>query len=249
MCGVGLGPVDVERLVHYSFISKDGFLLHQHGAQALLMFLNARLYLYNTIYYHRTVRRIDLHMSEIFRPTIDRILGGNPLERLEEYLDLTDWSLIETVDRWQHAAGTQGQLGGEWRRIVRRDLKWRMIFEDYFEFSENRDGLFFPDPEFYASRIREALPSSLRDASFQVDVASVDPRPQNPLNDPLPVRVYNPVSRTVEQSGVADLFRRLPIRTTFVRVFTQETTRVEELRHAVESALRRTDRPLAQAAS
>jgi HD superfamily phosphohydrolase len=248
MCGVGLGPVDVERLVHYTFISKEGMLLHQHGAQALLMFLNARLYLYNTIYYHRTVRRIDLHMSEIFRPTIDRILAGDPLQRLDQYLDLTDWSLIETVDRWEHSSGAEGQLGREWGRIVSRDLKWRMIFEDYYEFSDTNDGLLFPDPQLYTARIREALPLSLRDASFQVDVASVDPRPQNPLNDPLPVRVYNPVSHAVEQSAVADLFRRLPIRTTFVRVFTDEGRRLEQLREAVESALRRSASPVAEAA-
>src|SRR5439155_19886881 len=37
------------------------------------------------------------------------------------------------------------------------------------------------------------------------------------FNDPFPVNIYNPVSRAGERSAVADLFRRLPTRTTPVR--------------------------------
>jgi len=80
------------------------------------------------------------------------------------------------------------------------------------------------------ARIREALPASLKHVSIEVDLASVDPRAQNPLNDPFPVNIYNPVSRAVERSAVADLFRRLPIRTTLVRVFTDETAQLQALR-------------------
>jgi len=247
MCGVTLGPVDIARLMHYSFLGDQGLVLHQHGAQALLMFLNARLYLYNTIYHHRTVRRIDMHMREIFRETIRQILPGDPQIDLEPYLRLTDWSLIETVDRWQKEPGTLGELGREWARIVRRELKWRLIFEDYYEVSNLSEDLPFSSPGLYESRIRAALPPDLKDASFEVDLASVDPRPQNPLSDPFPVKVYNPTSDSVEQSAVADLFRRLPIRTTFVRVFTDETERAEALRRCVEAALYRRDAPMAQA--
>ncbi len=246
-CGVNLGPVDIQRLMHYSFVADEGLLLHQHGAQALLMFLNARLYLYNNIYYHRTVRRIDLHMREIFRDTIARILAGSPLDDLDGYRALSDWSLVETVDRWQREEGAVGHLGREWARIVRRELKWRMIFEDYYEFSNLPKDFLFPNPWVYESRIREALPASLQDASFEVDLASVDPRPQNPLSDRFPVNVYNPTSHMVEQSAVTDLFRRLPIRTTFIRVFTDETDRAEALRRSVEEALYRRGPSLAEA--
>lgn len=247
MCGVKVGPVDIERLLHYSFLDREGMLLHQHGAQALLLFLNARLYLYNNIYYHRTVRRIDLHMREIFRETIERILPGNPLDQLDRYQELTDWSLIDTVDGWRHQGGRAAELSREWGRIVRRELKWRLIFEDYYEFSNLEEAFLHPEPSDYIRRIREALPPSLARASFEVDLASVDPRPQNPFNDPFPVSIYNPVSRSIERSAVADLFRRLPIRTTLVRVFTDETAHLDALRQAVERALYRPDSSLTEA--
>src|SRR5919109_97813 len=149
MCGVKVGPVDIERLLHYTFLDREGMLLHQHGAQALLLFLNARLYLYNNIYYHRTVRRIDLHMREIFRETIDRILPGNPLQHLDRYLELTDWSLIDTVDGWRHQPGRLAELSREWGRIVRRELKWHLIFEDYYEVSNLPEALAYPQAADY----------------------------------------------------------------------------------------------------
>jgi len=90
------------------------------------------------------------------------------------------------------------------------------------------------------------LPPSLKGASFEVDLASVDPRPQNPFTDPFPVNIYNPVSRAVERSAVAELFRRLPIRTTLVRVFTDDARQVDALRTAVERALYRRDSDLAE---
>jgi len=247
MCGVKVGPVDIERLLHYTFLAREGMLLHQHGAQALLLFLNARLYLYNNIYFHRTVRRIDLHMREIFRETIQRILPGNPLDHLQAYQALTDWSLIDTVDTWRHQGGRAAELSQEWARIVRRELKWRLIFEDYFEFSSLDERVRDQEPSDYVRRIREALPAGLANASIEVDLASVDPRPQNPFNDPFPVNIYNPVSRAVERSAVADLFRRLPIRTTLVRVFTDDLGNLDSLRRAVERALYRPDSSLAEA--
>lgn len=249
MCGVKVGPVDIERLLHYSFLDREGMLLHQHGAQALLLFLNARLYLYNNIYYHRTVRRIDLHLREIFAETIDRILPGNPCDQLDRYLGLTDWSLIETVDGWQHQGGRPAELAREWGRIVSRELKWALVFEDYYEFSTAEDAIFYPDPSSYIRRIREALPAGRRGARLEVDVASVDPRPQNPFNDPFPVSIYNPVTHAVERSAVAELFRRLPIRTTLVRVFTDDLEHLEAIRSAAERALYRADAPVVEAIS
>ena len=122
-----------------------------------------------------------------------------------------------------------------------------MIFEDYYEFSNLPDAIIYPQPADYVRRIHEALPPSLKSASFEVDLASVDRRPQNPFNDPFPVNIYNPISRAVEPSAVAELFQRLPIRTTLVRVFTDETRQAEALRAAVERALYRRDSKLAEA--
>ena len=56
MCGVAVGPIDRERLIYYTFVSPKGLTLHRSGEGALTMFLNARKYLYENVYFHRTTR-------------------------------------------------------------------------------------------------------------------------------------------------------------------------------------------------
>ena len=70
MCGVAVGPIDIERIIYYSFFSEKGLTLDRGGIQAFIMFLNARFYMYTNVYYHRTTRGIDLHLKEIFRDTM-----------------------------------------------------------------------------------------------------------------------------------------------------------------------------------
>src|SRR5207237_1393540 len=70
MCGVAVGPIDIERIIYYSFFSENGLTLDRGGLQAFIMFLNARFYMYTNVYYHRTTRGIDLHLKEIFRHTM-----------------------------------------------------------------------------------------------------------------------------------------------------------------------------------
>lgn len=237
MCGVAIGPVDIPRLMHYTFLDEQGMLLHQHGAEALLMFLNSRLYLYNNLYYHRTVRRIDLHMREIFRATIEEILPGNPLAHPEDYLRLTDWSLINIVDGWARQEGPSQSLGREWGRIVRRELKWRMVFEDYMEIAENTGGARLGDGPTLLARIREELPRDLRSIRVEVDMADTDPRPFNPVTERAGVRIFNPITDAVEESVAIDLLRRLPLHTSLVRVFTDDDRHAPAVREAAKRAL------------
>src|SRR6185503_14342349 len=68
MCGVAVGPIDIERIMYYSFFSDKGLTLNRSGIGAFVMFLNARFYMYTNVYYHRTTRGIDVHLKEIFRP-------------------------------------------------------------------------------------------------------------------------------------------------------------------------------------
>ena len=83
MTGVSTGPVDADRLRRYAFMSPRGLALYEPGLGALEQFLMSRLFMYNTVYFHRTVRAIDLDLEEVFAPSIRAIHGeGNPLDDL-----------------------------------------------------------------------------------------------------------------------------------------------------------------------
>ena len=83
LTGVAVGPVDVERLRRYAFISERGLTLFEPGLPALEMFLTARRFMYQQVYFHRTVRAIDLDLAEVFGPSIRAIFGDDsPADRL-----------------------------------------------------------------------------------------------------------------------------------------------------------------------
>ncbi len=74
MCGVSARLVDMERLCFYSFFTPEGLTFHQSGLSALEMFLKSRWYLYRNVYYHRTVRGIDIQLRDLFKPSIERLI-------------------------------------------------------------------------------------------------------------------------------------------------------------------------------
>ncbi|MFI5284394.1 MAG: HD domain-containing protein [Candidatus Dormibacterales bacterium] len=238
ICGVSAGPVDVQRIVHYSFIAERGLSLHSHAAEALYMFLNARLYLYHQVYFHRTVRRIDLQLREVFRPTLDLLLGGNPLERLEQYQALTEWSLLSDVDRWARAGGGQEhELGQAWAAVVARKLKWKLIYQGHSDAREIPGTALSVTRDQFAMGIRELLPRELRNIAFEVDVASQESRAFNPMTETADILFYEPLEDRFRQSQVLDLFKRLPVRMALFRIFAHDESHSKELIRAANAVL------------
>jgi len=238
ICGVSAGPVDVQRIIHYSFISERGLTLHAHAAEALYMFLNSRLYLYHQVYFHRTVRRIDLQLREVFRPTIELLLGGNPLEHLDRYLVLTEWSLLSDVDRWARGSDARRrELGEAWAAVVARKLKWKLIYQGHTDAHDIPSGALGVTREQFASRLRENLPSGLRGIAFEVDVAAQESRAFNPMTETADILFYEPLEDTYRQSRVLDLFKRLPVRMALFRIFAHDETHRRELIHAANEVL------------
>ncbi len=148
MCGVAVGPIDVERIIYYSFFSEKGLTLHRTGLGAFTMFLNARFYMYTNIYYHRTTRGIDLHLKEIFRDTMRLAFPFDLRKDLHPYLHVTEWTLLEEVGRWDDDADPEKQaLGAEWRQVLDRKLKWRMSHEVVLDLFEPKRGHSFLDAD------------------------------------------------------------------------------------------------------
>ena len=239
ICGVSAGPVDVQRIVHYSFISERGLTLHSHAAEALYMFLNSRLYLYHQVYFHRTVRRIDLQLREVFRPTVDLLLGGNPLERLDRYLALTEWSLLSDVHRWALGDGdaARRELGLAWEDVVARRLRWKLIYQGHTDARDIPAGALSVTREQFAREIREHLPRPLRDIVFEVDVAAQESRAFNPMTETADILFYEPLEDRYRQSRVLDLFRRLPVRMALFRIFAHDESHRRELIEAANEIL------------
>jgi HD superfamily phosphohydrolase len=244
MCGVAVGPIDVDRIVYYSFFSERGLTLDRGGIQAFMMFLNARFYMYTNVYYHRTTRGIDLHLKEIFRDTMRLVFPCDLRKDLLPYRDLTEWTLLEEVARWPEASDPERRaLGREWRQVLERRLKWRMAHEVVLDLFEPRRGHSFLRTDEVEGRVRRRLPAALRDFPFKVDMAQQDPRPLNPIGmQDRQVYVYDSATRTVSAERLAELLRHLPGKVAQCRIFAATHEHDGLLARALEEALS-DDRP------
>ena len=239
MCGVAIGAVDIDRLMYYTFFSDKGLTLHKSGLTALNMFLNARLYMYTNVYYHRTTRAIDEHLKELFKDTMAALFPYNPVENLKEYLELTDWSLLEAVRKWgKNEDGSTAALGQEWASILSREVKWKMAYDVTLSMKTFEKGKTLIDAPELVKRIKRNLSLKLKDLKFCVDMASQDPRPINPLMmGERQIYVFNPSTRKVEKEPLKDFFDYIPARVVQCRVFTLNHDHDEELAEIVEKVL------------
>ena len=239
MCGVAVGPVDLTRLIHYTLVTPQGLTTHRTGLPALQMFLNARLYLYSNVYYHRTTRAIDIHLRDIFHDTMMCLFPHNPLGRLEDYLRLTDWSLLESVRRWPTVRNKKMRtLGQEWAQILGREVKWKMAYNAVLPTQEDERGWARLDRQAMEDRIRAVLPTHSKTLEFRVDMAHQDPRPINLLNmGRFQIYVYDPATQTVSKEVLKTFFDYLPARIVQFRIFAKDHAADTVLARAAETVL------------
>jgi HD superfamily phosphohydrolase len=181
LTGVAVGPVDVERLRRYAFISRRGLTLYEPGLGALEMFLTARLFMYQQVYFHRTVRAIDLDLAEVFGPSVRAIFGdGSPADRLSDYADLDEYALLHQAALWARGERLAGAgstpiagdgtvapaVGEAWRAILLRRPRWRAEAEVRVEYEDGA----YPADELAALGGEEP-------GRVAIDLAAVDARP------------------------------------------------------------------------
>jgi HD superfamily phosphohydrolase len=241
MTGVSIGPVDWRRLLHYTSFRREGLILDKRGLDALAMFLNARLYLYSNVYYHRTTRSIDLQLQEIFKETMEILCPFHPLEEIDRYLSLTDWFLMEEVLRWNRSLSTkERQLGKKWADVLSRKLKWRSAFEEKLTLREMEFGRPpFLTPQEVKQRMEAFLPKKLKGIEFYIDMAHHDPRPLNPWreSEEATLLIYDPGSTKVSREPLKRLFQYIPAKVAICRVYTSTHRYDRELSQAARRAL------------
>jgi hypothetical protein len=176
--GVSAGPVDAERLRRYAFISGRGLTLYESGLSALEMFLTARLFMYQQVYFHRAVRGIDLDLATVFATSIAALFGeGSPADDLASFADLDEYALLHRAARWARGLEvapsprpgdgcvTQA-VAATWARILLRRPRWHAEAEVRAEFEAG------PLPAEAVATLGEGIPGRVA-----IDLAIVDARP------------------------------------------------------------------------
>ena len=85
---------------------------------------------------------------------------------MDDYLYLTDWSLLEEVSRWRRQKSEREALGKEWETVLHREVKWKMAYDRTLSLNELHYGVDLIQDTDWEKRIRAGLPAALRDLSI-----------------------------------------------------------------------------------
>lgn len=225
MSGYNTRAFDISRLLHYSFFTSRGLAIHARGMPTLINFIETRANLFRTIYFHRTVRAIDIALEEHFAETMQRLFPGNPLEHLSEYRQLTETSFLVDVTRWADSDDPELQrLGNHWNSIVNREEMWRMACERTMHFHQRQteSTTIFSEPDLVERRVRDQLPAELKDISLRVDVARHYHRPS--ARRPVGKQNYwfDPASGESFELDDDELFQNLPTSFLIFRIYSRD---------------------------
>ncbi len=242
MSGFSLRAFDLDRLLHYSFFSERGLTIHDRGMDALLRFMSVRADLFRSIYFHRTVRSVDLTLTDLFRDSRDELFpAGNPAEALDEYLEFHEFSLLVDVRRWRSRGSSEQlrALGNRWSRLLDRQLPWKMVCQRtivYREDDPERSSI-FSEPDLVERKVREGLPPAISDLPLRIDIARHVFRPHTSGPAAGQNFLYDSARETIRSLTTNQLFRLLPVSQRICRIYAESSQYAAEIAGAVDNLL------------
>jgi HD superfamily phosphohydrolase len=237
MSGYSTRAFDLERLLHYSEFTAKGLTIHERGLSALVRFISVRAELFRAIYFHRTVRAIDLGLQELFLDSKRFLFPGNPLEHLGEYQRLTEWSLLVEVSRWPESGRPElRELGVRWQQFLRRKMRWKMACEQtvFFAPGEAEQSSVLSNAAAFEAAVRRVLPRELKDMPLKADTARHVHRPGAHTPSAGQNFLYDPGSQRIRSLDDRELFRRIAISYRICRIYALDACHNAELSAALD---------------
>lgn len=226
MTGLSPRSFELDRLLHYSFFSEQGLTIHDRGMNALVHFLSMKAELFRSVYFHRTVRAIDLELADLFGSSFELLFPGDPSERLDDYLELTEFSLLTDVRRWKKSKDPRvNTLGNRWEAWLSRKVPWQMLCQRNVSFSEGQHeaASVFSSPGILRETIKERLPEDLKETEFEIDLARHIHRPHTQGATAGMNFFYDSSSKRIRPLTTHGLYERLPVSHTIVRIYAKTT--------------------------
>jgi HD superfamily phosphohydrolase len=240
MSGYSARAFDLERLLHYSAFTPKGLTIHERGLSALVRFISVRAELFRTIYFHRTVRAIDLSLQELFLESKPFLFPGNPLEHLDDYQHLTEWSLLNRVSAWHRSMEPAlKQLGQHWQQMLRRNVRWKMAVERtiFFKPGDAEHTSVFSDERLFEAAVRARLPKDLQNLPLRFDPPRHVHRPGTQAPAAGQNFLYDPARDQIRSLDAGELFRQIPVSYRICRIYAEDGRHHAELATAMDQLL------------
>ena len=240
MTGLSLKAFDLARLLHYSFFTPEGLTIHARGLPTLIHFIETRANLFRMVYFHRTVRALDLALEELFPETMPHLFQGNPLDNLSAYRLFTESSFLVDVQRWANSDDPALRaLGDRWQAILCRRAGWKMAVEKTINFHTTaaERTTIFSEPDLVVRRVRDRLPAELKSLPLKYDVARHYHRPSGRLPAGGQNWLLDPAAGGPQELSDDELFKALPTSFLIFRIYSQDHRHDAALHAALASVL------------
>jgi len=240
MSGYSHRAYDLDRLLHYSFFSEAGLTIHAKGLAALIRFMTVRAELFQAVYFHRTVRAIDLTLRDLFAESRGLLFPGNPLEHLAAYRAFTEWSLLVDVARWSTSDDERKRnLAPAWENFLNRQVQWQAVCQRNVVFAagDPQRSSIFNDAEDVERALRRELPESLRELPLRIDLARHAHRPDTRGPAAGQNYLYDPAHGQPRPLTDDQLYRRLPASFHICRIYARDQQHAGQLAAALDSLI------------
>jgi HD superfamily phosphohydrolase len=218
MSGYSSRSYDLDRLLRYSFFTDNGLTIHERGMNALVRFRQARSELFQAVYFHRTVRSIDMTLIGLFRDSSGLLFPGNPLEYLEKYQHFTEWSLLVDVAHWHESDDERKRnLAPRWQALLARQVDWVLAVERTRVEPATTEVLRSKSLTEHA--LREALPSEYREMELIVDLPHHIDRPDPKTAAAGQNFLFRSATQQIRPLTDHELYKHLPVRQLLCRVY------------------------------
>ena len=238
MSGYSARAFDIDRILQYSQFTEQGLTINSRGVDALLRFMAVRSELFRALYFHRTVRAIDLTLRDLFLEGKDLLFPGNPLQHLAEYQRFTEFSLLVDVGNWDRSEDPRKQaLAPRWRAVLERRVPWVMLCERrlVFDESQRETSSIFANEEMVAAYLERRLPSLK--GKLRVDLARHTFRPHTDGPAAGQNWQYDQERGTTQALSTDQLFSRMPLAHRICRVYGNEAGHAAEVSAALDQLL------------
>jgi hypothetical protein len=238
-CGVNYGLVDIHRLIDSIEISKDYQMQFDIAARgALESFLVARYEMFLNVYYHKTVRSVEVMLVKLIEAA-DKVLGLTSFSSPEEFLELDDMSLISRVRNIDPSESEDAKEAVKMVNLLDSRTLYKSAFEKVIHTQDR-----FVSKILTKSKVRESIQEEIASIAgvnhdeVIVDVPTLPSVPYNPHQlYPMEIRIFEIVDgkriphNLSEYSNIAEMMKTY---LDVIRVYTFDKNRVKVGRAARE---------------
>ncbi len=231
-CGVNYGLVDIHRLIDSIEISKDYQMQFDIAARgALESFLVARYEMFLNVYYHKTVRSVEVMLVKLISAA-DNTLELTSFSSPEEFLELDDMSLISRIRCIDPSESEDAKEAIKMVNLLDSRVLYKSAFEKVLHTQDR-----FVSKILTKRKVRESIQEEIASLAgvekdeVIVDVPTLPSVPYNPHQlDPMEINIFEIIDgkrvphNLSDYSNIAEMMK---VYLDVIRVYTFDKNRAK----------------------